>query len=126
MVSPAGASTLITSAPRSPSTQHAIGADQLVEKSITRTPASGPTLSGTASAKNTDFSMPASSHNAGRRVTGVPSAPLGRLGGVEVGLVVRVRALLARSAQLGGVGVDPDCLTALARPVGRGALPARR
>src|SRR3954452_1508339 len=82
MVSPAGASTLITSAPRSPSTQHAIGPDQLVEKSTTRTPASGPTLSGTASAKNTDFSMLASSHNVGqgapvcrpRRVPGTRAA----------------------------------------------------
>jgi hypothetical protein len=57
----------MTSAPRSASTQLAIGPDQLVEKSTTRMPASGPTLSGSASAKNTDFSMPAWSHSAPAR-----------------------------------------------------------
>src|SRR4051795_8043327 len=97
MVSPAGASTLITSAPRSPSTQHAIGPDQLVEKSTTRIPASGPTLFGTASAKNTDFSMPASSHNVGQgALVGLPrSAPGTR------SIVSLTRRLLQASSEQG-------------------------
>ena len=80
VASPSGGSTLMTSAPRSASTIVAYGPASTVERSITRTPASGPVVVGGAMAGIVALvhcgDDPAASGAAGR--LGVPSLPVPR------------------------------------------------